>query len=52
MVREGLREIPIDPFTESRDTWEIVTETGPTGQSGVWNVFSGLGQSLNGTLSV
>ena len=51
LVREGyLREIPIDPFTESRDSWEIVTETGPTGQSGVWNVFSGSDKaSLNGT---
>ena len=34
LVNEGyLREIPIDPFTESRDTWEVVTETGPSGQS-------------------
>jgi general secretion pathway protein G len=42
LVREGyLREIPMDPFTESRDTWEVVTDTGPTGQSGVWDVHSG-----------
>ena len=51
LVSEGyLREIPIDPFTESSDTWEIVTETGPTGQSGVWNVHSGSDEtSLSGT---
>jgi general secretion pathway protein G len=51
LVSEGyLREIPIDPFTESSDTWEIVTETGPTGQSGVWNVHSGSDEtSLSGS---
>jgi general secretion pathway protein G len=51
LVREGyLREIPMDPFTESRDTWEAVTDTGPTGQSGVWDVHSGSDKtSLSGT---
>ena len=51
LVREGyLREIPIDPFTESRDTWEVVTDTGPTGESGVWDVHSGSDKtSLSGT---
>lgn len=51
LVREGyLREIPMDPFTESRDTWEVVTDTGPTGQSGVWDVHSGSDKtSLSGT---
>jgi general secretion pathway protein G len=51
LVSEGyLREIPIDPFTESRDTWEVVTETGPTGQSGVWDIHSGSDEtSLSGS---
>ena len=34
LVNEGyLREIPIDPFTESRDNWDVITDTGPSGQS-------------------
>jgi len=42
LVREGyLREVPLDPFTESRDTWEVITDSGPTGQSGVFDVRSG-----------
>ena len=42
LVREGyLREVPIDPFTESRDSWQVVTDSGPTGQSGVFDVRSG-----------
>ena len=51
LVSEGyLREIPIDPFTESRDSWEVITDTGPTGQSGVFDVRSGSDrQSLSGT---
>jgi len=51
LVSDGyLRDIPADPFTESRDTWEIITETGPTGQSGVFDVKSGSDKvSLNGT---
>ncbi len=51
LVNEGyLREIPIDPFTESRDTWEVVSETGPSGQSGMWNVYSGSDkESLGGS---
>lgn len=51
LVNEGyLREIPIDPFTESRDTWEVITETGPSGQSGVFDVRSGSErQSLGGS---
>ena len=51
LVSEGyLREIPIDPFTESSDTWEVITDTGPTGQSGVWDVRSGSDKtSLSGT---
>ena len=51
LVTEGyLREIPIDPFTESRDTWEVITDTGPTGKSGVFQVRSGSERtSLSGT---
>jgi len=51
LVSEGyLREVPIDPFTESRDTWEVITDTGPSGQSGVFDVRSGSDRvSLSGT---
>jgi len=51
LVNEGyLREVPIDPFTESRDSWEVITDTGPTGQSGVFDVRSGSDRtSLSGT---
>ena len=51
LVSEGyLREVPADPFTESRDTWEIITDTGPTGESGVFDVRSGSDKvSLAGT---
>jgi general secretion pathway protein G len=51
LVEEGyLREIPVDPFTESRDTWEVITDTGPSGQSGVFDVRSGSDRaSLGGT---
>ncbi len=42
LVQEGyLREVPIDPMTNSRETWELITETGPTGESGVFDVRSG-----------
>lgn len=51
LVREGyLRDVPLDPFTESRDNWEVITDSGPTGQSGVFDVRSGSDRiSLNGT---
>ena len=51
LVSEGyLREIPIDPFTESRDTWETINDTGPTGESGLYDVRSGSDRTaLNGT---
>ena len=51
LVDEGyLREVPIDPMTNSRDTWELVNETGPTGESGVFDVHSGSDEtSLTGT---
>ena len=51
LVDEGyLREVPIDPMTNSRDTWEMITETGPTGESGVFDIRSGSDEtSLSGT---
>ena len=51
LVSEGyLREIPIDPVTESRDTWETINDTGPTGESGLYDVRSGSDRTaLNGT---
>lgn len=42
LVQEGyLREVPIDPITNSRETWELIIETGPTGESGLFDVRSG-----------
>lgn len=51
LVNEGyLREVPIDPITNSRDTWELIVEVGPTGESGLFDVRSGSdGTSLAGT---
>lgn len=51
LVDEGyLREIPIDPITNSRETWELINETGPTGESGLFDVRSGSDKtSLAGT---
>ena len=42
LVSEGyLRQVPIDPFTESSDSWEVITDVGPTGESGVFDIKSG-----------
>ncbi len=51
LVTEGyLREIPIDPFTESRETWQMINDAGPTGESGLYDVRSGSDRTaLNGT---
>ena len=51
LVAEGyLRQVPVDPFTESSDTWEIISDIGPSGESGVFDVKSGSDRvSLNGT---
>ena len=51
LVSEGyLRSIPMDPFTESSSTWQMVTDTGPNGESGLFNVHSGSDRiSLEGT---
>lgn len=51
LVNEGyLREVPIDPITNSRETWETIMETGPSGESGLFDVRSGSDEtSLAGT---
>lgn len=51
LVDEGyLRAVPEDPITESSSTWEIITDTGPSGESGIFDVRSGSeGTSLDGT---
>jgi general secretion pathway protein G len=43
LVDEGyLREVPLDPFTESRDTWQIIVESSTAGgESGIWDIRSG-----------
>jgi general secretion pathway protein G len=42
LVAEGyLRSIPVDPFTESNTTWQIVTDVGPSGESGIFDIKSG-----------
>ncbi len=52
LVTEGyLRQVPIDPFTESSDDWEVITDVGPTGESGVFDVKSSSDRiGLDGTL--
>ncbi len=51
LVSEGyLREVPIDPFTESRETWQSISDAGPTGEPGLYDVRSGSDRiALNGT---
>ena len=51
LVAEGyLRQVPVDPFTESSDTWEIISDIGPSGESGVFDVRSGSDrEGLDGT---
>lgn len=45
-----LRQVPVDPFTESSDTWEVITDVGPSGESGIFDVRSGSDRvGLNGT---
>jgi len=53
MVRAGyLREIPIDPLTDSNSTWEVVMESEPimpNGRVGIKEVYSGAdGSGLDG----
>ena len=44
-----LRNIPIDPFTESRETWIIMPPKNPV-ESGVYDVHSGYkGQAADGS---
>lgn len=51
LVDEGyLRDIPFDPITQSRDSWQEITATGPSTQSGLFDVRSGSDKtSLSGT---
>lgn len=51
LVAEGyLRTVPIDPFTASSDQWEIITDIGPSGESGLFDIKSGSDKtSLSGT---
>jgi general secretion pathway protein G len=55
LVTDGyLREIPVDPFTNSKDTWQAVNAepnvNDTTAQPGVYDVKSGSdGTSLDGT---
>ena len=49
-----LRSIPVDPFTQSADTWQSVQSepdaTNPTGEPGVYDVRSGSDQrAIDGT---
>lgn len=45
-----LREVPIDPFTASRETWRTIDDAGPTGKLGLYDVRSGSDRiGLNGT---
>ena len=42
LVSEGyLRSVPMDPFTESSTTWEEISDVGPSGESGLFDVKSG-----------
>lgn len=44
-----LRKLPVDPITESGETWELVPPPEPD-ESGVWDVRSGArGNGRNGT---
>ncbi|MEW6324117.1 MAG: prepilin-type N-terminal cleavage/methylation domain-containing protein [Nitrospirota bacterium] len=48
--KEYLRAIPVDPFTDSADTWVEVYLSGATGESGIFDVHSGSDRvALNGT---
>lgn len=56
LVRDHyLRAVPVDPFTESSNTWqEIIADSeflSPSQTPGVWDVKSGSAElSLNGTM--
>jgi general secretion pathway protein G len=48
--KEYLRKIPVDPFTDSSDSWVEMFATGASGDSGVYDVHSGSDRvALNGT---
>ncbi len=55
LVTDGyLREIPVDPITQSKDTWQVINQepnvNDATAQPGVYDVKSGSDQTaLDGT---
>jgi general secretion pathway protein G len=51
LVTEGyLRQIPVDPLTDSSDSWKVITNIGPSGESGVFDIRSGSDRtSLDGS---
>jgi general secretion pathway protein G len=55
LVEDGyIRKLPIDPFTESQDTWDVIyaeaTDDDPEGGGGVFDVKSGApGTALDGS---
>lgn len=51
LVEAGyLRQVPIDPFTETIDAWVIEFEENPDAQSGIFDIHSGSDAlSTNGT---
>ena len=48
--KEYLRKLPVDPFTDSSDSWVEMLATGASGDSGVYDVHSGSDRvALNGS---
>jgi general secretion pathway protein G len=48
--KDYLRKLPVDPFTETSDSWVEMYATGAEGDSGVYDVHSGSDRvALNGT---
>ncbi len=49
-VRKYLRQLPVDPFTERRDTWVPALREGENGKQSIEDVQSGApGNAMNGT---
>ncbi len=50
VVRKYLRQLPVDPFTERRDTWVPALREGENGKQSIKDVQSGApGNAMNGT---
>ena len=50
LIRKYLRQLPVDPFTERRDTWVPGLREGEDGKQSVEDVHSGApGNAMNGT---